>query len=69
MVLEISEEALGPNHLDVAAALDHLAKLYRVQGKYKEAMPLYSRALDIREKTLSPYHPDLGRSLSNLACL
>ncbi|CAN0562837.1 unnamed protein product, partial [Laminaria digitata] len=36
-------------------------------GKYAEAEPLYTRALDITEKALGPEHPSTGVSLSNLA--
>lgn len=37
------------------------------QGKYKEAEPLYRRALDITEKTLGKKHPDFGQGLNNIA--
>ncbi len=43
------------------------AELYRDQGKYAEAEPLYRRALAIDEKALGPEHPDVGQSLNNLA--
>ena len=43
-----------------AAALNNLAVLYRAQGRYAEAEPLYKRALAIREKALGPDHPDVG---------
>ena len=36
-------------------------------GKYAEALPLYKRALAIREKTLGPEHPEVALSLNNLA--
>ncbi|MFC2032217.1 tetratricopeptide repeat protein, partial [Chloroflexota bacterium] len=39
------------------------------QGLYKEAEPLYKRALEIREKVLGPEHPDTATSLNNLAGL
>ena len=38
-------------------------------GKYKEAEPLYKRALEIREKALGPDHPDTATCLNNLALL
>ena len=41
--------------------------LYRAQGRYAEAEPLYKRSLAIREKALGPDHPDVGDSLNNLA--
>lgn len=43
------------------------AELYRAQGKYAEADPLYKRAFAIAEKTLGPDHPAIGIRLNNLA--
>ena len=51
----------------VATSLNNLAVLYRDQGKYAEAEPLYQRALAIREKALGSDHPDVAASLNNLA--
>jgi tetratricopeptide (TPR) repeat protein len=65
----IREKALGFEHPDVAASLNNLAELYRVQGSYAEAEPLYTRALAIREKALGPAHPDVAQSLNELAGL
>lgn len=36
---------------------------------YREARPLFERALAIREKLLGPDHPDIATSLNNLAVL
>ena len=47
----------------MATALNNLAGLYRDQGHYAKAEPLYKRALAIRENTLRPEHPDLATSL------
>ena len=58
--LAIREKALGPDHPDVATALNNLAELYESQGRYAEAEPLYKRSLAIREKALGPDHPDVG---------
>jgi tetratricopeptide (TPR) repeat protein len=60
---------LGPDHPDVATSLNNLAALYRAQGHYEEAAPLYQRALAIRERVLGPDHPDVATSLNNLAFL
>ena len=38
-------------------------------GAYDQALPLYQRALKIREKALGPEHPDTANSLNNLALL
>ena len=67
--LQIREKALGPEHPDVAASLDGLARLYKTQGKYAEALSLYQRALKIREKALGPEHPDVATTLNGLANL
>jgi CHAT domain-containing protein len=67
--LAISEKALGPEHPDVASSLNNLANLYRVQGKYGEAEPLYERSLAISEKAVGPEHPYVAQSLNNLANL
>jgi tetratricopeptide (TPR) repeat protein len=41
--------------------------LYRAQGRYAEAEPLYQRSLAIREQALGAEHPDVAQSLNNLA--
>jgi tetratricopeptide (TPR) repeat protein len=60
-------------HDEPAAAeptlLNNLADLYRAQGRYAEAEPLYKRSLAIRETALGPGHPDVATSLNNLADL
>ncbi|CAM9130011.1 unnamed protein product [Ectocarpus sp. 8 AP-2014] len=67
--LAFSMKELGPEHPDVAVALNNRAELLRVQGKYVEAEPLQERALAIREKTLGPDHPAVAESLNNGAAL
>jgi len=49
--------------------LNNLAALYRNQGRYAEAEPLYKRSLAIREKARGPDHPDVALALNNLAAL
>ena len=46
-----------------------MAELYRNQGKYNEAEPLYLRSLVISEKALGKDHPEVATSLNNLAGL
>ena len=67
--LHIMEQALGPDHPDVAYPLNGLANLYKEQGKYAEAEPLYQRALRIWEQALGPDHPQVAYPLNNLANL
>ena len=40
-------EKIGPRNRRVATSLDRLAALYRAQGRYAEAEPLFKRALAI----------------------
>lgn len=67
--LEAQEQALGPNHLEVAAALMQLANLQRLLGLYPQAESLYSRALGIRETALGLTHPDVADTLVSLASI
>jgi tetratricopeptide (TPR) repeat protein len=53
----------------VATSLNNLAELYRIQGNYGDAEPLYQRALRIWETALGPDHPLVATSLNNLAVL
>ncbi len=62
-------EKFGNQDPRLAISLNNLAELYRAQGKYSEAEPLYQRALAIDEKALGPEHPDLATDLNNLAAL
>lgn len=66
--LEVAEQ-LGPEHPDTARALNNLASIYRIQGKYFEAEPLYFRAITIREKICGADHPQTAESLNSLAAL
>ena len=49
--------------------VNNLAELYRAQGRYAEAEPLYQRSLMIREKAVGPEHPHVATSLENYAAL
>jgi len=67
--LAIAEKVRGSEYPHVAAALNNLAVLYRIQGRYAQAEPLCQGALAIAEKVLGPEHPDVALSLNNLAAL
>lgn len=56
--LSIQEEALGPEHLAVAASLDGLALGYTKSTEPARAAPLLARALSIRENVLGPGHAE-----------
>jgi class 3 adenylate cyclase/tetratricopeptide (TPR) repeat protein len=54
--LTILEKAHGPDHPDVARALNNLGVLYMELGRYAEAEPLLTRALATREGELGSDH-------------
>jgi tetratricopeptide (TPR) repeat protein len=56
---------LPPNHPQLATHLNNLAALYRSQGKYSEAEPLYLEALAISEQSLDSDHPLARRFREN----
>jgi len=62
----IWEQALGPEHPQVAYALCGLAKLYERQGKYVEVEPLFLQAKHIWEQTLGPEHPQMAYLYASL---
>jgi CHAT domain-containing protein/tetratricopeptide (TPR) repeat protein len=68
-VLANRENALGPDHPDVALSLSNLAVLLRYQRQYAAAEPLFRRSLGIRERALGPEHPAVATSLNDLARL
>jgi len=51
----------------VANPLNGLANLYKEQGKYAEAEPLFQRALRIWEQALGPDHPRTRTAVRNYA--
>ncbi|MEW6002752.1 MAG: tetratricopeptide repeat protein [Nitrospirota bacterium] len=72
--LKIAEAFFGVERSWLAAEMKPLceqalviADLYRSQGKFAEAEPLYSQGLKIDEKALGKDHPDVARDLNNLA--
>ena len=65
----IREQALGPQHPDVARSLSDLALLHLGRGEYEQAEPLYRQALSIQEQALGPDHPDVAGILNDLAML
>jgi len=65
--LAITEQALGPDHPDVASILGNSANVHMHMGAFGEAKPLLERALAIKEKAFGPDHPDFAATLNNLA--
>ena len=62
-------EKSGPEDTYLATSLNNLAGLYRTQGKYTEAEPLFQRSLAIVEKALGPEHLNVAQNLENYAAL
>ncbi|MGC1393533.1 MAG: tetratricopeptide repeat protein [Coleofasciculaceae cyanobacterium] len=54
---------------DLATSLNNLAGLYKSQGRYTEAEPLYLQALELRQRLLGDNHPLVAQSFNNLAAL
>ena len=66
--LNVCRERLGEQHLDVAASLNNLAELYREQGRYKDAEPLFVKALKLL-KRIPEQHLNVATIFNNLALL
>ncbi|MCA9719805.1 MAG: serine/threonine protein kinase, partial [Myxococcales bacterium] len=58
---------LGPDHPDVAWALNNLAIDHASLGDLVRARALHEEALQLRRRVLGPTHPDVANSLFNLA--
>lgn len=67
---KISEKERDPNagasHPDTAALLSRLGALYVSTSKWKEAVTILERALDIQEAALKADHPQIPLTLSYL---
>jgi hypothetical protein len=61
------ETARGPGHPEVASKMADLARLYRAQGRYRDAEGLYARALALQQHALGASHPDVIRTTRELA--
>ena len=63
----IDENSFGPHHPEIATNLINLALMYKAQGRYAEAEPLYKRCLAIRERALDSQHLLIAIVLDHLA--
>ncbi|HSE25601.1 MAG TPA: tetratricopeptide repeat protein [Pyrinomonadaceae bacterium] len=68
-VLQLSEEAFGPNDVAVASAATNLAEIYASKGSLKEAEPLLLKAIAINEVARKPDDPIVTKTLERYACL
>ncbi len=60
------QQVLGAEHPSTLTSVNNLAALYKSQGRYTEAEPLYVRALRGAEKVLGPEHPNTKLYRRNL---
>lgn len=65
--LQLAENALEPDHPDIAVILNCLGTQYFAMGQFEQAEPLYRRALENAEKALGPNDTFVGVCLNNLA--
>src|SRR5580698_2301454 len=56
-------ETLGAKDPRRPRTLFDLAEVYRAEGKYSEAFPLYERAVEIYTKLYGPEAPEIGDTL------
>jgi hypothetical protein len=61
------EKVFGEDHHQVANTLYELGSLYAVQGRHRDAEPLFERSLAIREARLGESHPYVAETLQGLA--
>lgn len=69
LLIELREQAFGPDHPDVATALHILAARYHLVRRYDQAETLYTRALGIRTEQLGRDHPSTVEVLEDLGDL
>jgi eukaryotic-like serine/threonine-protein kinase len=65
--LKIFEGAQGPEHIDVAIALEPLSYAYARKGDIAKSREAGERALRIREKKFGTDHPTIATTLNSLA--
>ena len=65
--LQLAEDALEPDHPDIAVILNVLGTQHFALGQYDQAESLYKRALEDSERTLGQDDPFVGICLNNLA--
>jgi tetratricopeptide (TPR) repeat protein len=68
-LIPIFEKSFGPDHPNVATAINNLAQLLQDTNRLDEAEPMMRRALAIDEKSFGPDHPNVAIRLNNLAGL
>src|SRR5262249_678106 len=67
--VELLRGVLGPERPQTLSAMNCLAVLYRVRGRYEEAEALYTHVLDVQRRVLGPEHSSTLATANNLAVL
>ncbi len=65
--LQLTEHALGPDHVRRANILGNIGNAYRQEGQFQEAVRAISEAISIRERVSGPNHPLVGYLYYGLA--
>jgi tetratricopeptide (TPR) repeat protein len=65
--LKICESLPDAESVCLASALGNLADILTAKREHKRAEPLYSRALELRERRLGPEHPAVACTLNSMA--
>lgn len=65
--LQNKRNFLGENNLETLVAMNNLARLYRSEEKYQDALILDEKTLNLREDLLGQNHMDTLMSMNNLA--
>ena len=65
--VELARTSFGTDDARTLTSIHNLAALYRDQGRYGEAEPLFQEVIARRRDTLGPNHPDTIRGLVDLA--
>jgi tetratricopeptide (TPR) repeat protein len=60
-------EKLGLNDPRLPMSLNNLANCLRQQGKYSDADPVYTRALELKTRQVGPFSTDLIPIMENFA--
>jgi eukaryotic-like serine/threonine-protein kinase len=58
--LQLTEQALGTEHVRRASILGNLGNAYRKEGRYEEAVRVTREAIAVRERVNGPNHPLVG---------
>ena len=60
---------LGEEHPETLTSMNNLAVLYRAEGKYPQAEPLYMRVVEVQRRVLGADHPNMLLTMNGLALL